>query len=204
MDLRRRILAGSVSVVAMTVAAAGPALAADAPAATASEVVVTGIRESLERAIEIKKSSDDQVDAMSQALARLLLDGTGANAWLAWAKRKAEEATGHVAPATPAVAGESPKPAGQPTLTAAGLVTPTDHPDTWLVRFSDGRRDYAVTPDGACTCQAGAHGRPCRHVTAAQLASQGAGTAIPPAVVEQIDPVAARKRARDAAFRAMR
>ena len=33
---------------------------------------------------------DDQVDAASQALAELLLDGTGAQAWLEWAKRKAE------------------------------------------------------------------------------------------------------------------
>jgi predicted phage terminase large subunit-like protein len=35
---------------------------------------------------------DDQVDAASQALAELLLDGTGAQAWLEWAKRKAEDA----------------------------------------------------------------------------------------------------------------
>ena len=35
---------------------------------------------------------DDQVDATSQALAELLLDGNGAAAWIAWAKRKAEAA----------------------------------------------------------------------------------------------------------------
>jgi predicted phage terminase large subunit-like protein len=35
---------------------------------------------------------DDLVDMMSQGLAELLLDGTGAQAWIAWAKRKAEEA----------------------------------------------------------------------------------------------------------------
>jgi predicted phage terminase large subunit-like protein len=35
---------------------------------------------------------DDLVDMMSQALAELLLDGNGAQAWIAWAKRKAEEA----------------------------------------------------------------------------------------------------------------
>ena len=33
---------------------------------------------------------DDQVDACSQALAALLLDGNGAMQWIAWAKRKAE------------------------------------------------------------------------------------------------------------------
>src|SRR5581483_4252685 len=64
MNLRRRILAGSASVSAIMMAAAGPALAAEAPA-TASELVVTGIRESLQKAIEIKKLSDDQVDAIS-------------------------------------------------------------------------------------------------------------------------------------------
>jgi iron complex outermembrane receptor protein len=41
---------------------AGPALAADT---AVSEIVVTGIRESLQRAIEIKRQSDDQVDAIS-------------------------------------------------------------------------------------------------------------------------------------------
>lgn len=40
---------------------------------------------------------DDQVDATSQALAQMLLDGTGAQAWIDYARRKAEglaEATG--------------------------------------------------------------------------------------------------------------
>src|SRR5258706_4088057 len=64
MDLRRRILAGSVSVIAVAIAGAGPAMAAEATN-TVGELVVTGIRESLGRAIEIKKSSDDQVDAIS-------------------------------------------------------------------------------------------------------------------------------------------
>ena len=41
---------------------------------------------------------DDQVDATSQALAELLLDGTGAQAWIAWAKRKAEEAAAGITP----------------------------------------------------------------------------------------------------------
>lgn len=79
---------------------------------------------------------DDQIDAMSQALAELLLDGNGAAAWLAWAKRKAEEATGQRLPERPA----GPEP---------DVVTPEPEP----------------MPD---------------------------------------DPAAARKRARDAAFRAMR
>jgi len=46
---------------------------------------------------------DDQVDGTSQALAEMLLDETGAQAWIAWAKRKAEE----VAAAPPGTAPES-------------------------------------------------------------------------------------------------
>ena len=131
---------------------------------------------------------DDQVDATSQALAEMLLDGTGAQAWLAWAKRKAEEASGAAA----AVEGAAvPDPAAKPVLTAAGLVTPADG-GSWLARSSDGQRDYEVSADGRCSCPAGAHGRRCRHVRAAGLAAVPA------------DPVAARKAARDAAFRAMR
>lgn len=64
MNLRRRILVASVSAAALAGLAAGPALAAD-PTASVSEVVVTGIRESLQRAIAIKKQSLDQVDAIS-------------------------------------------------------------------------------------------------------------------------------------------
>ena len=64
MDVRKRVLVGSVSALAMAFGASAPALAADA-ATTVNEVVVTGIRESLERAIEIKRSSDNHVEAIS-------------------------------------------------------------------------------------------------------------------------------------------
>lgn len=64
MNLRRRILVASVSAAALACVGAGPALAAEASNAV-NEVVVTGIRESLEKAIEIKRQSDDQVDAIS-------------------------------------------------------------------------------------------------------------------------------------------
>ena len=63
MNLRRHILVGTVSAVALAGLAA-PALAADA---SVSEVVVTGVRQSLQKAIEIKRQSDDQVDAISSA-----------------------------------------------------------------------------------------------------------------------------------------
>ena len=51
---------------------------------------------------------DDMVDATSQALAEMLLDGTGAQAWITWARRKAEEAT-EPAPAPPTA--PEPEPA---------------------------------------------------------------------------------------------
>ncbi len=66
MDVRKRILISSVSTVAFLLTTA-PALAAEAAKAddSVSEVVVTGIRESLQRAIEIKRDAVNQVDAIS-------------------------------------------------------------------------------------------------------------------------------------------
>lgn len=58
---------------------------------------------------------DDQVDATSQALAQLLLDGTGAQAWIAYARRKAEtvtatvKATAEQPPADQAAAASEPE-----------------------------------------------------------------------------------------------
>lgn len=68
MDRRRSVLIGSASVLAV-VAAAAPAFAQSASnnsgANTVEEVVVTGIRGSLQKAIQIKRNSDDIVDAVS-------------------------------------------------------------------------------------------------------------------------------------------
>ena len=66
MTLNKRILIGSVSGVALITAAA-PVLAADAPSSstTVQEVVVTGIRQSLEKAIAVKRTNEDQVEAIS-------------------------------------------------------------------------------------------------------------------------------------------
>ena len=54
---------------------------------------------------------DDLVDMLSQALAGMLLDGTGAQAWIAWAKRKAD-----------AAAEEDPAPERGPGSPALALV----------------------------------------------------------------------------------
>ena len=64
MDVRRRILVGSVSAATLVMVGAAPAMAADAAPAV-SELVVTGMRESLEKAIEIKRASDNHVEAIS-------------------------------------------------------------------------------------------------------------------------------------------
>ena len=54
---------------------------------------------------------------MSQALAEMLLDGNGAQAWISWARRKAELAAGITPPEPPA-----PEPPAEPVP-----VTPADH-----------------------------------------------------------------------------
>jgi iron complex outermembrane recepter protein len=65
MTLHKRILIGSVSGMAIASAvAAAPVFAADS-STQVQEVVVTGIRQSLEKAIQVKRTSDDQVDAIS-------------------------------------------------------------------------------------------------------------------------------------------
>ena len=65
MTLHKRILIGSVSGMAMaTAVAAAPVFAAD-PSTPVQEVVVTGIRQSLEKAIQVKRKADEQVDAIS-------------------------------------------------------------------------------------------------------------------------------------------
>lgn len=105
---------------------------------------------------------DDQVDATSQALAELLLDGNGAMAWIAWAKRKAEEAADG--------GGQPAQTAGE---TAAEPVAPAHEPGTAEPR--------PVVPTRV-------NGTPAVLVAASA----------------QDDPVAARQRARDAAFREQR
>ena len=66
MNIRSRLLAGSASFLVLASAAA-PALAADATDSTSTvgELVVTGIRASLQKAIELKKLNENQIDAIS-------------------------------------------------------------------------------------------------------------------------------------------
>src|ERR1700709_2301721 len=63
MTMNKKILIGTVSGIAI-VTAAVPVFAADAPTQV-QEVVVTGIKQSLQKAIQVKRSSDEQVEAIS-------------------------------------------------------------------------------------------------------------------------------------------
>ena len=63
MKLRTSVLIGSASLAALSLAA-GSALAADS-STTVQEVVVPGIRQSLEKAIQIKRTNENSVDAIS-------------------------------------------------------------------------------------------------------------------------------------------
>jgi hypothetical protein len=48
-----------------------------------------------------------------------------------------------------------------------GMVLPTDDPDIGQVLSSDGEKHYSV--NGTCSCQAGQHGKPCKHLQAWRL-----------------------------------
>ena len=62
MRLHRHVLIGSASSLAIFLAAA-PAFAADA--STPDDIVITGVRASLEKAIQLKRQSDNHVEAIS-------------------------------------------------------------------------------------------------------------------------------------------
>lgn len=171
---------------------------------------------------------DDQVDATSQALAEMLLDGSGAQAWIAWAKRKAEQAAQDAAPELAAVpepesppvaslaAPSPPEPAPQlapvrysapqmekaRTLAACGGLVATGEPGTWRVTG----KGYTVT-EGSCTCVAGMRGRACYHRAAVSLLAALVPEPEPepaPVVPAAPDPAEVRKRARDAMWRQQR
>ena len=76
MALRKPILLGSTSIAAILCATApawaDTATSTDTGASAVSEIVVTGIKESLQRAISIKRDSVDQVDAVSAAFRALV------------------------------------------------------------------------------------------------------------------------------------
>jgi predicted phage terminase large subunit-like protein len=158
---------------------------------------------------------DDQVDATSQALAEMLLDGNGAAAWIAWAKRKAEEAAGGALPdpaaspvaetltlqpsaVRPPVRYSAAQLAEARALIASGGLVPTGKPGEYHARSSDRRTAYLVTAD-SCQCPAGQYGTPCKHRAAVAIKD-----APGPEAGVVLSPAELRKNARDAAYRAQR
>ena len=77
----------------------------------AGEIALFDAEELVDEAASFPNAAhDDMVDATSQALAEMLLDGTGAQAWISWAKRRAEQAANpEPAPAPPTA--PEPEPA---------------------------------------------------------------------------------------------
>ena len=133
---------------------------------------------------------DDMVDAVSQALAEMLLDGTGAQAWLEWARRKAETVT------FPAASRELP-----------GAYRKCGKPD--CIRRVSLASVYCCTP-----CSVAADGRYEIHAHSPECdqraAERGPADATERADAEfaapviPLDPMAARKAVRDAMWRAQR
>jgi predicted phage terminase large subunit-like protein len=134
---------------------------------------------------------DDQVDGASQALAELLLDGNGAQAWIAWAKRKAEEA------------------AAAPDLATAEARVRELYPSPYqecrkpdCLRMVSLGAAYCCVPcsdaaDGGCEIHAHSNGCDQR---AAERSNGHAPAEDPPSV--PLDPAEARRMARNAAFKA--
>lgn len=171
---------------------------------------------------------DDQAIALALGTHHLLDGDSGHSAavWIAWARRKAEQAiaaAGLRELEPPAEPGTVPAPvpiaafsdgqiAKARALVAAGGVTRASD-GAWRVAGRQGV--YVVGADGACSCPAGKHGRPCYHALAARLVTSGSGKGAPSVSATDGAPlagvvvldaeaagVAARKRARDEAFRA--
>jgi hypothetical protein len=53
-------------------------------------------------------------------------------------------------------------------LIASGGLAATNRPGVYRATSSDGKRSYACSAAGTCTCEAANRGRPCCHVLAAQ------------------------------------
>jgi predicted phage terminase large subunit-like protein len=134
---------------------------------------------------------DDQVDATSQALAELLLDGNGAQAWIAWAKRKAEQAA--------AIGPDAEFAAAEARAIAVQDFRKCGKPD--CLRLVSLGALYCCGP-----CAQAADGQYEIHAHAGDCDERAAerGMDAPEPAPEILDPVEARKRARNAAWQAQR
>lgn len=152
-------------------------------------------------------SHDDMVDATSQALAEMLLDGTGAQAWIAWIKKKAELTAAGMAEEEQPPAGEELQP--DPAAAAAAFAAA----ERRATALASGQYHECGKPDcarlislGAVYCcgpcadaadgryEIHAHTPECDQ-RAAERAGDVGPTTDPPLIS---DPVEARRRARAA------
>jgi predicted phage terminase large subunit-like protein len=146
---------------------------------------------------------DDQVDATSQALAEMLLDGTGAQAWIAWIKKKAEDAAAERALQAAGQAAEEAMGEQPPWRQAPGS---PDAEQLHECRKPDCRRPVSIGAAYCCAaCSTAAEGRYEIHAhdpgCDERAAGRGGPDAPPP---EPLTPDQIRKAARDAAVRAAR
>lgn len=152
---------------------------------------------------------DDQVDAASQALAEMLLDGTGAQAWIAWAKRKAEAVAREAAdeatePKAPVAVlppggelGKCLKPDCMRKVPASAAYcchacsTAAESPAPYELGPHDPAAHWVLVHSADCEERSRDRGE----LTPLEAEALGLEAAV-------LDPAAARKLARDAAYRA--
>jgi predicted phage terminase large subunit-like protein len=138
---------------------------------------------------------DDMVDGASQALAEMFLDGTGAQAWIAWIKKKAEEAAAARAQGT-----------GPVTVSPEAQLDAADPRQCQKCAKPDCFRLVSLGAAYCCAaCSTAAEGRYEIHAHdpgCDERAAERGGTDPPPP--EPLTPDQIRKAARDAAVRAAR
>lgn len=155
---------------------------------------------------------DDQVDAASQALAEMLLDGNGAQAWIAWAKRKAE-AVAIEAGSAPSAASLIERAARTSELEAAGFHECVKPDCTrWVSAGSaycchpcstaaEAPAPYEIEPYDPASHWLHVHSSDCEE-RARERGGDGVKLAAEAAEMLDMSPEAQRKRARDEAYRA--
>lgn len=175
--------------------------------------ILSGGKIQVESKDDIRKRIGRSTDAGDAVVQSVWEEGFGANAWIDWARKKAELTQAEAADGSEAAPGQEPEPTTLPPpppvfspaqladarrLIASGGLTPTGTPGEYRAASSNGAGSYLVTAD-SCQCLAGSHGKPCKHRAAVMLSpADGNGAVVP------VSPAAARQAARNEAFRAQR
>jgi hypothetical protein len=172
--------------------------------------VMSGGKIQVESKDDIRKRIGRSTDAGDAVVQSYWEEDSGAGKWIEWARKKAELAQAEAADDSESAPAPQPEPAApippprfSPSqladarkLIALGGITPAGQPGEYRALSSNGSGSYLVTADG-CQCQAGQHGKPCKHRAAVMLLPAD-GTA----PVVAVNPVSARQAARTAEMRA--